>query len=375
MKPGSRDFLMNRMREVFELAPGSMPTLGMPVPAVPKTDAPVIYLDVNHWVALAKARTGHPDGARHVETYGWLREASSCGDVSVVIAHPMYAEVALAIRNVRQRGDLADVISEITRFRSLRPYRDLFEEQFTQALHDRFARPMFPRRYDHFGYGAGFAHSGKQMRASLVWPDGRRPAGASPEDLAEFEAMTLEVFDEVAEYLLLRGPSEEQAAVIENYSLDPVRVVEDLMVAREVELAVALEGDPDQRARIEDIVIARELLWEISPRLQELLWTAGMTVDGFLARGRDWLVDFLDSLPSLAVQKALKAKSFANRTREWSRNDQRDVAHMSVAVPYCDVVATDRHNVAVLNSSGLAKRLSTSVIATLDELPAAASSV
>jgi hypothetical protein len=277
---------------------------------------------------MLKARTGHPEGRYHIPIYEWLRSATATGNISVVIAHPMYAELALAVRSVRQRADLADVISEITRFRTLRPYSDLFKEQFTLALHQRFGRPMFPRRYEWFGYGSGFAHDGKQLGARLEWPHDRRPSGAAPEDLVAFESVTVEVFNEVGEYLLLRGPSPEQANDIPGYTLEPVKAVEQLMVARELDLAAALEEEPAERPRIEDLVIARELLWEISPRLPELLATAGMTVDGFLARGKDWLVEFLDGLPSLSVQKALKVKSFANRSRDWSPNDERDVAHM-----------------------------------------------
>ena len=37
-----------------------------------------------------------------------------------------------------------------------------------------------------------------------------------------------------------------------------------------------------------------------------------------------------------------------NASRDWSVNDMRDIDHMGIAVPYCDLVLTERHNTAVL---------------------------
>jgi hypothetical protein len=45
-----------------------------------------------------------------------------------------------------------------------------------------------------------------------------------------------------------------------------------------------------------------------------------------------------------------------------------DVDALSVAVPYCDVVVTERHATHVLQAAGLPPRLGTRVLATLDDL-------
>lgn len=39
----------------------------------------IVYLDLNHWISLAKAAVGHPDGARHVDSLGRLRQAAASG--------------------------------------------------------------------------------------------------------------------------------------------------------------------------------------------------------------------------------------------------------------------------------------------------------
>jgi hypothetical protein len=45
-----------------------------------------------------------------------------------------------------------------------------------------------------------------------------------------------------------------------------------------------------------------------------------------------------------------------------------DIDAMSVAVPYCDLVATDHEVVHALRSEGVPDRLGTKVVASLDEL-------
>jgi hypothetical protein len=47
-----------------------------------------------------------------------------------------------------------------------------------------------------------------------------------------------------------------------------------------------------------------------------------------------------------------------------------DIDAMCVAIPYCDVVVTDRHACRLANVTGLPERVGAMVIATLDELVA-----
>ena len=65
---------------------------------------------------------------------------------------------------------------------------------------------------------------------------------------------------------------------------------------------------------------------------------------------------------------ALKTAWHRNRDKPWSANDIYDIDAMALAVPYCDVVVTDRHACRLTNAARLPARLGTTVIATLDEL-------
>ncbi len=57
-----------------------------------------------------------------------------------------------------------------------------------------------------------------------------------------------------------------------------------------------------------------------------------------------------------------------NGSRAWTRNDIYDIDALEAAVPYCDVVVTERYASEVMNRSGLADRFSAKVIRRLDDL-------
>jgi hypothetical protein len=64
----------------------------------------------------------------------------------------------------------------------------------------------------------------------------------------------------------------------------------------------------------------------------------------------------------------LDEKNFRNTDKNWSGNDVRDGDAMCAAVPYCDVVMTDKHVAAQLKRSPAVTRLGTQVLSRLCDL-------
>jgi hypothetical protein len=76
-------------------------------------------------------------------------------------------------------------------------------------------------------------------------------------------------------------------------------------------------------------------------------------------------------MPSGDVWITLLTAGHRNPQTRWTANDIYDADALSVAVPYCDFVATERHAAHLLHAAGLPARVRTTVVATLDELVAA----
>lgn len=115
-----------------------------------------VYLDLNHWISLAKAKVGHPDGARFIPCPDLLLKIVDSGKVILSLGITHYMEVT-NIADVRQRADIANVMAELSGFITLAARKYRLRCEVSQALHERLGRPMFPERLKPFGRGIAFA--------------------------------------------------------------------------------------------------------------------------------------------------------------------------------------------------------------------------
>ncbi len=350
--PSPLDRIRRDALTTFGFPDTSVPTLTMP-PATPmSTTSPKVYLDTNHWISLAKARVGHADGVRHRECYEALLNATVARRVCVVLSSANYMELQLAVRGARQRTDLADVLSELTRFRAIRPRSELLEAQVMQRLHDMTGRPVFPIRPEPFGVGFAWIFNGRTGRLGLDAPPEALQVLFNEANGANTLLMIAQA-QEMLEYMILRGSADGDPPEMPVLDLDPIRAVEVDRVQNVRQLEQQLAEDPRLVARLDDILIARELYWEIGPELGRLLYGAGLSIDSFFYKGKDWLTDFVEGLPTIAVQLAVRDQNLRGASRPWKVNDQRDIDHLGVAVPYCDITVTDKAAANAIRRAGL----------------------
>src|SRR6266581_2245029 len=82
---------------------------------LPPRPLKVVYLDLNHWVSLAKAMAGHSDGEASADVLIGCLSALERGGVAFPISDSIYFEIS-KIRLHRQRRDLLEVIEAMSRF-------------------------------------------------------------------------------------------------------------------------------------------------------------------------------------------------------------------------------------------------------------------
>ena len=85
-------------------------TLRMPV-RPPK----LVYLDLNHWIALAKAVSGHHDGKKDTAVVDFCIGAVEEGIAIFPISQSIYVEI-LKIRDCQRRCDLRKAIELLSRY-------------------------------------------------------------------------------------------------------------------------------------------------------------------------------------------------------------------------------------------------------------------
>lgn len=82
----------------------------------------------------------------------------------------------------------------------------------------------------------------------------------------------------------------------------------------------------------------------------------------------DRMTHLIEAMPSRWVEMRLKQARQANPQKEWSGNDLNDVTALAIAVPYCDIVVTEKSWAAMLTDAKIPARFGHTVTASLDDL-------
>lgn len=134
----------------------------------------------------------------------------------------------------------------------------------------------------------------------------------------------------------------------------------------ELQFREGLVQDPEKRLRLWDFLVADELnslLGEINEISEELnIDPHGFFFDGVLGRTPpESMHTFLTGLPSAFAWATLRYWKHRDLTHPWEQHDWTDISALSVAVPYCDVVVTERRWAHMIKASRLAELYKTQI--------------
>jgi hypothetical protein len=317
-----------------------------------------IYLDLNHWYSLAEAKTGRSSRASAVAVLEQLRRRVADGHVVAPLSATHYMEVAENGRD-KHRFEVAGVMAELSEFRTLASARTILEEELDTELNARFGRPTSIRHSPKIGWGAGFAF-GRPARFRLF---GKRAALAAlgGQRIAVLEAAA----NAYSEHMLISGPPFARRPHIPGYDPLAARRTADAELARIQHVVAELREDRGLYRRLDDVLMAQEYVIEIFDLWKQAALRAGIEK---WPMDRNYLTDFLLALPSRRVSIAIKRQYLRDLDHKWTISDLRDIVALSFAVPYCDVVVTDRAACAAVTDAGLDRLFGTAVFKSLDEL-------
>lgn len=338
----------------------------------PSYDHALTYLDLNHWIGLARAAVGHPEGARHLPALERLRRAKATGRALFPLSSTHYMEMA-GIKRARQRRDVAAVMEELSGFTTILS-RAVIMELETEAVLDEMVgpreQPYKPLPLLGFGVGPSMGLVGglrirdesgedKTDEVRAAWKDG-------PE---AFDRKMLEM-NVHFEREMLRGPVEEQVEQlrVDGWDPDVARRIASERAAAEQTQAANVDADPRwRRGRLRDIVSARHLLIDLNTPTAKALAARGVATTDFLT-DQHIARRFVDSMPSSDVYVTLVTAAHRNPQRPWTANDMFDIDAASTAVAYCDIVVCDSHVCNALRAAKLEARARVVLLDNLDDL-------
>lgn len=295
----------------------------------------LVYLDMNHWIYLAQAATGHTNGARYQKALDALRQAA--GRVVIPLASVHYMEME-GNRDTTRRLDLATLMEELSGFVSVVPRSSIVRVELDAALTQLFGTPSRFTDAPLLGWGVlqAFGRCGGLMvqseeegdvtaRARQEWPGGP----------AAFDAWSRDAECELTR-AVLRGPSGEEVADMRARGWDPTvarRIAED-RAQSERELAQRLITNPEYRDRVRDVVSARYLEFELVEALKEAVDAHGLDLAGLLD-DVDTARRLTDSMPGGDTWISLLTGAHRNPQSQWRPNDIFDFDALTWAVSGC----------------------------------------
>ncbi len=332
---------------------------------------PIAYLDLNHWIGLAKAAVGHGDGQRSKDALEALRELRAAENVCLPLSSTHYMEMA-RIGSARQRFDVAAVMEELSDFACLMNRTILIRLELDAAIHSVLRDKQWTYASVPRISRGGMQAMGMQGDLCVRGQDGSdvtdKVRATWPDGPDAFDQWRHDSEDQLSRSFL-RGPSDEEEPELREEGWNPEKGTEagHRRAEQEKEQAARLAAEPRwRRGRLRDVVAARYMALEIFDALEEALKQRNTPLSA-LYSDTESARRFADSMPGADVWITLLTAMHRNPQTQWRANDIYDIDALCAAVPYCDVVVTERHASHLLHAASLPERIGTSVVTNLDE--------
>lgn len=331
----------------------------------------VVYLDLNHWISLAKAMAGHPDGEAHNEILELSVKSADEGSVVFPLTATTYMEL-FKIGKYRQRCDLCNIIERLSGFVVVTDLGVIRTHEI-EAMLDRFVgpsrRPARIMDYLDFGVSRAFGRDGRlrvYRGVEDVTDEIRSQCPDGPEAFDDFVMKAeLELNRKV-----IKGPESHEVEDLNELGWNPSAVIEVLERRAQEELDQVARFDLNPRwrlGRIKDVITAREVIIELNSLLSVSLAARQTEIEDILD-GSPKRRRTLHVMPSFDVAVTLKASYHRNPHHRWTTNDIHDIDAMAATLPYCDVVVTDSAVKSHVDRHELGTKLETVVLSNLLDL-------
>ena len=334
----------------------------------------IIYLDLNHWIALARALSGHPEGQRERIVLEELLHAVERDRAVFPLSFSIYVEI-LKIRGHRRRSDLRNVVELLSGFAVVSNRHVIATHEIEALLNDLVGPnpdPIRPAKYLDWGVLRALGMGGLKVvtqEGKDVTSAARQRYSGGPE---EFDRIVSEGMVKMNRDVI-DGPTPQDEAVFRSAGYRP-----DLILDRYTEEAAAeqayarlLDGETRwRRGRLRDLVSAREVLFHINETMKTAADARGVYTFEDMLRNAENPRRAFDAMPSFDVAVTLKTAIHRNGQHRWKNNHIHDIHALASTLPYCDVVLTDREMAGHIRRSKLDQRLGTSVLHNFDDLSA-----
>jgi hypothetical protein len=297
----------------------------------------LVYLDLNKWVDLASAETNNPAGEQYKSALTTAEELASTGKAIFPLSFAHFIEVAKIGDNDR-RSRLARLMSKLSQGWFFVSASCLMRAALRRAVGRQFQKPFSDER---------IAPVSRSLKAAFATSEKLKLAGADFEDTLLDEPRVLEE---------LLSACRSGSSFVNRWRT----------IAQEHESGRSLRwsASKDVRKRAYCVLVTEGIQNDLISVLAEF----GLTWQDFADLGPKWCLDLLESVPSLDVEINLFVERNEHRDRKIQANDELDLAFLSLAVPSCRAVVTERFWTSLIRRMKLDVKYGTYVTSDLSEV-------
>lgn len=316
-------------------------------PGLTRPAPPLLYLDLNHFVYLARARHGRVGGpAGYSDLLASLQLAIAEGRVVVPLSAQHVFEMQ-GIADPKQRQSVLGVMEQLSGFQYLIGSPSLAELEIDAGIRDCFSepyealplpliRPTFAHAFGLVGGFKVFDGDGKDTSESV-----RQELGPAAFDAIMGTALWM------LERSVLGGPATdaEAAELRAKYGYQPEKTREgqESRLAFELDTSTTLSAHSRwRRGRLRDLISAREFVHEWLDIFNRVMAERAHESLPCIDPASPEMHRLLASMPHMQVAISLKTHLHRNPSHRWTVNDVADIDAIAVGYAYCDAIFTDK---------------------------------
>ena len=282
----------------------------------------LIYLDQNKWIDLTRAYHNLPKGAPYRVILEQIQTAIKNGTAIC----PLSASHVIETRKVPEvdhRKRVAQVMVEVSQGWIMAPADYVVPKEMEVAIAKVFRDRISPPP-SALGRGIPFAfNQSENLHLDL--------------GISKVESERLQVRLDTPKTLLQFLVGHDESINLNGVSNFTNR---SLVFVERIEKARQLGRNYSKFVRKRAYVA--NLTFSLQTDLQRILDQNGKTIDDFLDIGKSRLMSFFGMIPTLDVEIELATERDDFWNRQIDPNDMADIGFLSVAIPYCDIVVTER---------------------------------
>lgn len=259
---------------------------------------------------------------------------------------------------------------DLSQWRTLAPPEAVAKGEIAAALASLCGQPSKPPEVWGTGVNHAFASpTGRFRLVETLWTADSEegPPVEDPDVFAEAQKDP-----EAWEWFSLAGPSEDFPVAELEGGLEwrPEHRRGDAWAAFDAVRAAKLE-ESRLWPRLRDALITEDFVAELLDDFNGAAEEYGLDPVAFAGGMRGGLAAFHDALPSRTTLVSLQEARLKDRSRPTDQHDRTDLLGLMVAIPYCDIVVTERQWTHLATLAGLPDRFGTAVTSSLSSMTAA----